>query len=403
MPIINFFKEAKKEYLVVFAISVCVVLSGSLIAPIEQRFVSTLTNNSVLMGFAFTLGTLSIAIISLIFARLSKKYGKNRLIILGAMLGIVYPLIYATSTNILQYMGGKIIFGFAGAAMGPLLIAYLQDHLSHSNNQGKLLGYLYSAQSIAGSLGAVIGGAVADKYFLGTPYFLQFFILIIPFILVLKYFNKKEEIISQKPASYGSGLKCILANPYLIYHLILELPFFLVWSAEVVLYPLIVFSFIQSNTITGSIFASQGIVAMIVLPFAGAFVDKKSYMMGMRASFLIMAMATFFMAFSVNLLLFWFFAILFSIGFAIGGPSRGVLEIQNIENERRAEIIAFFSIIGYFIQAFSPFLAGILLVWLKPQMVLLIYSLMIWFFLALATIILKMKLKKIPTQVGKIS
>ncbi len=397
MSIINFFKKAKKEYLIVFIMSVCIVLSGSLIAPIEQRFISSITDNKILMGSAFTLGTLSVAIISLIFARFSKKYGKNRLIILGAMMGIVYPLIYATSTNILQYMGGKIVFGFAGAAMGPLLIAYLQDHLFRSNDQGKLLGYLYSAQSITGSVGAIIGGFIADRYFLAAPYFLQFFILIVPFVLALKYFNKKEEIIHQKTASSGSDLKYILSNPYLIYRFILEIPFRLSWSVEVVLYPLIVFSFIRSNTITGSIFASQGVIAMIILPFAGAFVDKKSYMIGMKVSFLIMALATFFMAFSVNLLLFWFFAVLFSVGLAISGPSRGVLEIKNIENEHRAEIIAILTTFSYFLEALSPFLAGILLVWLKPQTVLLIYSLIIWFFLALATLILKMRLKKIPT------
>lgn len=392
MAFIDFFKE-KKEYLIVFLISVSVVFSGSLIAPIEQRFISFLTKDSVLMGLTFTLGTLSIAIISLAFARFSRKYGKNKLIILGAVLGIIYPLIYATSTNIFQYMGGKMVFGFSGAAMGPLLFAYLQDHLSCSNNQGKLLGYLYSAQSIAGSFGAIIGGFLADKYFLGVPYFLQFIVLIIPFALALKYFNTKEEIILQKATSYSSEAKYILSNPYLIYRAILEIPFRLSWSVEVVLYPLIVFSFIQSNAITGSIFATQGIIAMLILPFAGAFVDKKSYMTGMKVSFLIMALATFFMAFSVNLLLFWFFAILFSVGLAISGPSRGVLEIKNIESEHRAEILAILTTFGYFLEAFSPFLAGILLIWLKPQMVLFVYSLITWFFLALATIILRMRLK----------
>ncbi len=120
MAFINFFKEIKREYLVVFIMSVCIVFSGSLIAPIEQRFISTITDSKVLMGAIFTLGTLSIAVASLFLARLSRKYGKNKLIIFGAMLGIVYPLIYATSANILQYAGGKLIFGFSGAAMGPL-------------------------------------------------------------------------------------------------------------------------------------------------------------------------------------------------------------------------------------------------------------------------------------------
>ncbi|MEA2097898.1 MAG: MFS transporter [Patescibacteria group bacterium] len=393
---LNFFKIFKKEYLVVFLMSSSVVFSGSLIAPIEQRFISTLTENSVLLGLVFTMGTASLAVFALIFARLSRTYGKNKFIILGAALGILYPLIYATSTNVLQYMGGKLVFGFAGAMMGPLLIAYLQEHLSTEKNQGKLLGYLYSAQSIAGSFGAIIGGFVADKYFLGAPYYLQFIILLIPFFLALKFFGgEKEEIKkSEKKYNYLFGIKYIFSNPYLLYHLILEIPFKMNWSVKVILYPLIIISFIDSNVITGSVFATQGVVAMVVLLYAGTFVDKRSYMTGMKTSFLILALTASLMAFSTSLIMFWIFAALFAIGEAISGPSKGVLEIKNIENEHRAEVIAIFSIFGYLFEALSPFLAGILLAVLTPQMVLLFYALLIWIFFGIATIILKMRLRK---------
>jgi MFS family permease len=379
--------------------SISVVFSGSLIAPIEQRFISSLTENSVLMGFTFTLGTLSLSLIALIFARLSRTYGKNKFIIAGAALGIVYPLIYATSTNILQYMGGKMIFGFAGAAMGPLLIAYLQEHLSTEKNQGKLLGYLYSAQSIIGSFGAILGGFVADKYFLGAPYYLQFAVLLVPLFLALKFFGgKKEEeklssFSSKKHYSYLFSIKYILSKPYLVYRFLFEIPFRMMWSVEIILYPLIILSFIDSNTIIGSVFATQGVIAMIVLPFAGKLVDKRSYMTGMRWAFFIMGISTFVMAFSINLSMFWILAGLFSVGLAIGGPARGVLEIKNIESEHRAEIIAVLTIFGYLLEALSPFLAGILLTMLAPQMVLLFYALLIWIFFAIATVVLKIKLK----------
>jgi MFS family permease len=390
------FQNFKKEYLVVFLMSISVVFSGSLIAPIEQRFISSLTENSILMGFTFTLGTLSLSLIALIFARLSRTYGKNKFIIAGAALGIVYPLIYATSTNILQYMGGKMIFGFAGAAMGPLLIAYLQEHLSTEKNQGKLLGYLYSAQSIVGSFGAILGGFVADKYFLGAPYYLQFAVLLIPFLLALKFFGKEKEEIkkSEEKYNYLFGVRYILSKPYLVYRFLFEIPFRMMWSVEIILYPLIILSFIDSNTIIGSVFATQGIIAMIVLPFAGKLVDKRSYMTGMRWAFFIMGISTFVMAFSISLSMFWILAGLFSVGLAIGGPARGVLEIKNIESEHRAEIIAVLTIFGYLLEALSPFLAGILLTMLAPQMVLLFYSLLIWIFFAIATIILRVRLRR---------
>ena len=166
------------------------------------------------------------------------------------------------------------------------------------------------------------------------------------------------------------------------------------WSVEIILYPLIILSFIDSNTIIGSVFATQGVIAMIVLPFAGKLVDKRSYMTGMRWAFFLMGISTFIMAFSISLSMFWILAGLFSVGLAIGGPARGVLEIKNIESEHRAEIIAVLTIFGYLLEALSPFLAGILLTILAPQMVLLFYAILIWIFFGIATIMLKMRLKR---------
>ena len=93
--------------------------------------------------------------------------------------------------------------------------------------------------------------------------------------------------------------------------------------------------------------------------------------------------------------MFWIFAALFAVGEAISGPAKGVLEIKNIENKHRAEIIAVFVTIGYLFEALSPFLAGILLTFLEPQKILLIYSLAIWISLGVAGIILKARLRKI--------
>lgn len=391
---INIFQNVKKEYFVVFLMSVCVVFSGSLIAPTEQRFISSLTSDSALMGFTFMLGTLSISVISLVFARLSRTYGKNQLIILGAALGIIYPLIYATSTNILEYMGGKLIYGFAGASMGPLLIAYLQEHLSGSKEQGKLIGYLYSAQSVAGSMGAISGGFLADRYLLNTPFYAQFIILLIPFFLAIAFLKKEEKAKENNGSeNYLFGIRYILSKPYLLYHLILEFPFKMNWGAKVILYPLIIISYVDSNTVTGSVFASQGVVAMVVLLFAGTFVDRRSFMSGMKTAFLVLAFSSLMMAFSASLYMFWIFAGLFAVGEAISGPAKGVLEIKNIENEHRAEVIATFSVFGFIFEALSPLLAGVLLAFLAPKSVLLIYSLLIWVFFAAATAILEFKLK----------
>ncbi|MCK4927595.1 MAG: hypothetical protein KAS11_03945, partial [Candidatus Aenigmarchaeota archaeon] len=89
-----------RQFILITTISTFLMMGGYFIAPIEARFLFTLTQNPVLVGLTFSIGTIAYAILAFLAGRLSVSYGKRRMITIGAILCIVYPIIYATSINI---------------------------------------------------------------------------------------------------------------------------------------------------------------------------------------------------------------------------------------------------------------------------------------------------------------
>ncbi|MEA2003858.1 MAG: MFS transporter [archaeon] len=380
-----------KQFILITTISTFLMIGGYFIAPIEARFLFTLTENPVLVGLTFSLGTIAYALLSFIAGRLSVSYGKRRMITIGVILCIVYPIIYATSINIFQYMGGRLVWAFAGGATGPLLGALLQDTVSKNKSKGKLIGTFHSIHAGAGSIGAFLGGYISESYSLVTPYYVMAFFFIIPAILSIAFigFRDRDHEKTAKKRSLDFSIRYILKNNSLKGSLTLDTAFSLNWSVKALLYPLAIYSITQSDLITGSIFATMGIVAIFALPLAGSYVDKKGYRKGLYIAYAILGISTFFLAFSNSLTLFWFFAALLAVGEAWHGSAKGVLEVENIENKYRGEIFGFSWAYSSLIGAISTLFAGFMLLYLDIFTVLLFYSIFFWIALALGSVFLR--------------
>lgn len=387
-----------KLFAVITIISTMLMVGGYFLAPIEARFISTLTDNKTLVGMAFSAGTVFFAIFSFIIGRLSVRYGKARLITTGAILSVIYPLLYASSINVFQYMGFKIAGAFAGAATGTLLGAYLQDSISKSKSQGKLIGIFHSVHAIAGSFGAILGGYISDSFSLKAPYYAEAIFFIIPAILAIYYigFNDKKsetaQIKKDDKRSLFFSIGYITRRPELVFNSIVETVFSLNWTMKGILYPLAIYSFTASDTMTGSVFASMGLAATIVLPLAGHFVDKKGYINGLYAAYILIGLGSVMISYSVryeSIGLVFISAIIIAAGEALNGPSRGVLEIKNIENKYRGEILGFYNAYEALIGALSTLFAGIMLNYLGYSEILLIYAIITWIGLLFGVITLK--------------
>ncbi len=132
------------QIIILILISSLGVIAGSLIAPIEVRFIQSLVSNPILIGLTFSIGTFFMFIFSVYLGRKSIIIGKRRILFIGLLAGIFYPFIYATSLNVFQYMFGRVAWALACVASGPMVIALFQDIISKRKNIAELSGWLFS-------------------------------------------------------------------------------------------------------------------------------------------------------------------------------------------------------------------------------------------------------------------
>ena len=374
------------------AISAFSVMGASFLAPFEVRFLGTLTGNPALVGLTFSVGAIFFAILSFALGRSSVRFGKRRIVFLGTLLGIVYPLLYAASASIFQYMGVKVVWAFSGAAMGPILMALLQDTLEKNDNKGRALGIFHSAGALAGSFGAFLGGYASETLGFITAYRLESVILIMPAIIAIVFLgigdHQKRPPASPKKSIFFAP-KYLLARPALRFHIILQTAFAMSWHMKPILFPLSIYALAKSDILTGSVFASMGIIAMIALPLAGSMIDKKGFLPSAKKAYLILGISSLGLAFSPGIYLFWAFAALYALGEAINGPMRNVIEMENIESRHRGEILGFYCVYDSAIAALSPVVAGVLLLYFGAQEIIVFYSVLLWVGLLVGLRVLK--------------
>ncbi len=216
------------------------VFAGSLLAPVESRFIYSLCGDTRIVGLIFSAGTILSFLFSILIGRKSLKWGKKRTTLLGMLVGIVYPLIYATSTNAFQYLVGRVGWAFATATTGMLINALFQDTVKSTKNIAEFFGYRFSAQSIAGSAGSFLGGYLGDTYGLRAPYFLLPLVYALMMVVMIYAFRDYGE---GKAADGGkhsitSSLRNIMSNPFLFFRFFTEGITQSHWAMEPIVFPL---------------------------------------------------------------------------------------------------------------------------------------------------------------------
>ncbi|MGH7239862.1 MAG: MFS transporter [Candidatus Saccharimonadales bacterium] len=271
-------KLIPKNFLPIATVYTLAASMGYVLAPIESLYIKHLDSNGFVIGSVFALGSILMTVLSLWFGHLADKGKRHRLIFLGLLAATVYPFLYANVINAFQYAGVKAVWAVTGVATGPLLAAYIQESLSGENSKGKWFGYLYAAGSLVGALAHYIGGYVGQHFGLKEVYVVVGFIGIVNFIFAAFFLRpikfKKQE---KAPARMIlSGFKYFFEHKPLTFYLVMNMAVDLNFTVKYFLWPLAIFQVSHKVIDSGSIFATMGVVAFIVLATSHKWADRVS-------------------------------------------------------------------------------------------------------------------------------
>lgn len=355
-------------------LSIIGVLSGSLAAPIEIHFIRRITGNDSLASYAFTIATIASVLGVLLLAKLANNIGRKKIIYWAYFFNILLPLYYSTIFSILQLYGVKFIWSFIMAGAGTLIGAFIQQEVaSFEHMSGRFYGIMYAIQSGAGSLGVLIGGIISDRFGITSVYYavaaaslIQFFII----VSIVKQGHEPDNERAEEHEKAGSiieGIKFIWHNSQLRARFIMVTSFGINWSTKAILYPIIILSITGANTNTGIVMGTQGIIAMITLPFIGKIIDKRGYAGVLIIGYIILGCSIITFSLSSYMWLIWLAAAFVAIGEASNGPAMSTLEVKNIPNNLRNSVVAVHNAYSTTVEVVSTFAIGLFLKFAQPQ------------------------------------
>jgi MFS family permease len=178
-------------------------------------------------------------------------------------------------------------------------------------------------------------------------------------------------------------LKFVLAKPELIFYLSLNTSFGINWGIKAFLWPLAIFAIAGSDLVTGSIFATMGVMAFFLLPFSGRIVDRYGTFKISFFQFALLGLTGVGIALTDSVTWFWIFAALYTIGEVLN-VSQIVLFTENVPNHIRGAVVGLDAAMDQLLVAAAPFVAGFLIVAFGIQITLLIFMSLYWVSLAIA-------------------
>lgn len=360
------------------AVSSLGVIAGSLLAPIEAIFISSLTSSKTLLGLTFSIGSISYLFFSLWSGRKSIVWGRKKFILIGLAAGIFYPIIYATALNVFQYMFGRVAWALAGGISGIMINSLFQDLVAKKKNIAEVIGWRFSAQSIAGTVAVIASGWMADQWSLRIPYLLVIaaYLLALFLFVYFIYGQVEDKRIKNTSAkqSISESLRDLVTNPYLFLRSFLEGITQSHWVMEPIIFPLIILGMTGKNLYTGLIFGLMGVVAMIFFPAIGRLVDKSSPVKALKKAFVIYSFALVILFMAKSIILFTLGALLLSLGKAFNGTASSKIETQNIKSEYRGEYLSYIKAYDLLTAAIAAMIIGVLLNYFTPRIVLLLFA-----------------------------
>ncbi len=266
--------RAKASPLPILFVFVVVDLLGySLILPLLPYYAKTFSATPFVIGLLGTANALAQVIAAPIIGRLSDRFGRRPLLLLGTFAGFACFIMLGFARSLTTIFASRIINGLLGGNLA-LAQAYITD-MTDEKNRAKSLGILGSAFGIGFIVGPAMGGFLSTWGY-GTPALVAAGLALVNFIWILAALpeslsaqRRAELAIVTRPAVTASALFAALRTPRV--GPILNTLFFYslafgIFTSTFTLYALVRLHL--AAAVTGYILAYVGVITVLVQAFA---------------------------------------------------------------------------------------------------------------------------------------
>jgi MFS family permease len=167
-----------------------------LITPIWPVYIrSSLGASMTELGFVFSASNAVAAATQILSGFLSDKYGRKRLHIMGTLLAVFSPLMYALAGNWLDLVPWVMLSGFAMGLYLPIRWVIVAD-VSSTETMASAYSWMNISWLVGSTVAPFVGGIAADLFGIRIPFFTCFVLrlAVVPLTFLLQETRRKRQV-----------------------------------------------------------------------------------------------------------------------------------------------------------------------------------------------------------------
>ena len=346
------------------AVTFCVLLGLSMVAPILPTYAESFGVSYTLVGFVISSFALTRMFLDMPAGLLSRRYDKKKIMITGLILIVVSSILAGLAPNYLVLVIARMIEG-AGSALYVTSATVFLAQISGKKKRGQYMS-LYMGMLLLGSIfGPTFGGVLADTYDIHAPFFAYALVAgcgIIPTLILPKVSNSgNNESKLQEPKSVLHDVWQVLSYPsFLLASFATFTLFFIRTGVRSTLVPLYGANNLGlDSTALGLILTLAGIATAITMVPMGSISDKIGRRTPLIICLVFTAIITLTIPFSEDLVSLSFTMIIYGAFIGISGPMAAY--VTDLSPQDKLEIsMGLYRMIGDLGFVFGPLLLGYL-------------------------------------------
>ncbi len=182
-----------------------------LIKPILSPYMKGLGFDELQLCMIFSVFTLTIILFSPIIGKISDNVGRKTMILFGVVINILAMIFYIMDGSWVFLVIARIFNAIGYVTVAMIILSKIGDSVD-GKTRGKYTGWTLSLENIAKSASPIVGGVLADMFFIKAPFYMSIFLLLILMVYLIKQKPRRKAKIKKSDFNIIGELKEFLSE-----------------------------------------------------------------------------------------------------------------------------------------------------------------------------------------------
>lgn len=315
----------------------CTMLGAGLVVPVLSLYAVSFGVSATMVGMLVTIFGIGRIIANFPSGWLSQRMGRRPLLAAGPALVAIGAVGAAITTDFTWLLFWRFVQGVGSGMYQTVSLAALAD-ISTPATRGRLVGIYHAAIQFGASIGPLVGGTVGAAFGLAAPFWVLFVISVATCVLAVTTFRDVDKGTRSMSGALGVKRRGLVNTPFMAISLVTCVIFFARTACMFQLIPLIgAETFGLGVAAIGVAITVIAFAMLVVLPPAGALVDKIGSRLAVVGSMIGIIIGIGLVIAGTHQIFFWASMLVYGLASGVGSAATGTFTIEVLPRHKYGE------------------------------------------------------------------